>query len=349
MTILGRRFLLPALLGLGGAAACFAQNPSSKLFSDMRWREIGPMRAGRTRALAGVPSQSATFYLGAVNGGVWKTTDAGATWHSVWDSQPSGSIGTIAVSLSDPETVYVGSGEGLQRPDLSTGDGVYKSTDGGATWTHLGLSDGQQIGQIAIDPKDANRVFVAVTGHPYGPNEERGLFRTTDGGKTWKKVLYVNDKTGASEVQIDPQNPKIVFAGMWQRQEAPWENGSWIGADGGLFRSTDGGDNWTKLTGHGLPDDILQVQMTISPTDSKRMYAAVATVHGTVGIFRSDDEGVNWVHAPDNDSRPEARIGGGDVPVPVVDRRMHPRLAAVVGAHQAHPSAYLADLRVDAP
>jgi len=319
VTILGRRFLLPALLGLGGAAACFAQNPSSKLFSDMRWREIGPMRAGRTRALAGVPSQSATFYLGAVNGGVWKTTDAGATWHSVWDSQPSGSIGTIAVSLSDPETVYVGSGEGLQRPDLSTGDGVYKSTDGGATWTHLGLSDGQQIGKIAIDPKDANRVFVAVTGHPYGPNEERGLFRTTDGGKTWKKVLYVNDKTGASEVQIDPQNPKIVFAGMWQRQEAPWENGSWIGADGGLFRSTDGGDNWTKLTGHGLPDDILQVQMTISPTDSKRMYAAVATAHGTVGIFRSDDEGVNWVHAPDNDSRPEARIGGGDVPVPVVD------------------------------
>jgi photosystem II stability/assembly factor-like uncharacterized protein len=319
VTILGRRFFLSALLGLGGAAACFAQPPSSKLFSDMRWREIGPMRAGRTRALAGVPSQPATFYLGAVNGGVWKSTDAGATWHSVWDSQPSGSIGTIAVSLSDPETVYVGSGEGLQRPDLSTGDGVYKSTDGGATWTHLGLSDGQQIGQIAIDPKDANRVFVAVTGHPYGPNEERGLFRTIDGGKTWKKILYVNDKTGASEVQIDPQNPKIVFAGMWQRQEAPWENGSWIGADGGLFRSTDGGDTWTKLTGHGLPDDILQVQMTISPTDSKRMYAAVATVRGTVGIFRSDDEGVNWVHAPDNDSRPEARIGGGDVPVPVVD------------------------------
>jgi photosystem II stability/assembly factor-like uncharacterized protein len=319
VTILGRRFFLSALLGLGGAAACFAQTPSSKLFSDMRWREIGPMRAGRTRALAGVPSQPATFYLGAVNGGVWKTTDAGATWHSLWDNQSSGSIGTIAVSLSDPETVYVGSGEGLQRPDLSTGDGVYKSTDGGQTWTHLGLSDGQQIGQIAIDPKDADRVFVAVTGHPYGPNGERGLFRTTDGGKTWKKVLSVNDKTGASEVQIDPQNPRIVFAGMWQRQEAPWENGAWIGADGGLFRSTDGGDNWTKLTGHGLPDDILQVQMTISPTDSKRIYAAVATVRGTVGLFRSDDEGVNWVHAPDNDSRPEARIGGGDVPVPVVD------------------------------
>ncbi|MEO6807392.1 MAG: glycoside hydrolase, partial [Edaphobacter sp.] len=320
MTILARKILLSALVAIGGAAICFAQTPySSKLFSDMRWREIGPMRAGRTRALAGVPSEPATFYLGAVNGGVWKTTDAGATWHSVWDNQPSGSIGAIAVSLSEPNTVYAGSGEGLQRPDLSTGDGVYKSTDGGATWEHLGLSDGQQIGQIAIDPKDANRVFVAVTGHPYGPNEERGLFRTTDGGKTWKKVLYVNDKTGASEVQIDPQNSKIVFAGMWQRQEAPWENGSWIGADGGLFRSTDGGDTWTKLTGHGLPDDILQVQMTISPSDSRRMYAAIATVRGPVGIYRSDDEGLNWVHAPDNDSRPEARIGGGDVPVPVAD------------------------------
>jgi photosystem II stability/assembly factor-like uncharacterized protein len=320
VTIRGRRLFFSALLGLGSAIVCIAQTTySPKLFSEMRWREIGPMRAGRTRALAGVPSQPATFYLGAVNGGVWKTTDAGATWHSVWDDQPSGSIGAIAVSESEPNTLYVGSGEGLQRPDLSTGDGVYKSTDGGATWTHLGLGDGQQIGQIAIDPKDANRVFVAVTGHPYGPNEERGLFRTTDGGKTWKKVLYVNDRTGASEVQIDPQNPKIVYAGMWQRQEAPWENGSWIGADGGLFRSTDGGDTWTKFTGHGLPDDILQVQLSISPSDSRRMYAAVATVVGPVGIYRSDDEGLNWVHAPDNDSRPEARIGGGDVPVPVVD------------------------------
>jgi photosystem II stability/assembly factor-like uncharacterized protein len=321
VTIHSRNLFLSALLGFGGVLGCFAQSASysPQLFSDMHWREIGPMRAGRTRALAGVPSQPATFYLGAVNGGVWKTTDAGATWHSVWDSEPSGSIGTIAVSESEPNTVYVGSGEGLQRPDLSTGDGVYKSTDGGTTWTHLGLSDGQQIGQIAIDPKDANRVYVAVTGHPYGPNEERGLFRTTDGGKTWKKVLYINDRTGASEVQIDPQNPKIVYAGMWQRQEAPWENGSWTGADGGLFRSTDGGDTWTKYVGHGLPDDILQVQLTISPSDSRRLYAAVATVSGRVGIYRSDDEGLNWVHAPDRDTRPEARIGGGDVPVPKVD------------------------------
>ena len=318
MIVRRRIFLLVASALSVGLAAHAQVDP--KLYSDMKWREIGPMRAGRTRALAGVPSEPATFYLGAVNGGVWKTTDAGATWHSVWDSEPSGSIGSIAVSESDPNIVYVASGEGLQRPDLSTGDGVYKSTDAGKTWTHLEeLRDGQQIGQIAIDPKDPNRVFVAVTGHPYGPNEERGLYRTLDGGKTFKRVLFTNNRTGASEVQIDPQHPNIVFAGMWQRQEAPWENGSFIGADGGLYRSADGGDTWTKLTGGGLPDDILQVQLTISPTNSRRIYAAVATTHATVGLYRSDDGGANWIHAPVNDPRPEARIGGGDVPVPKID------------------------------
>ncbi|HEY2471145.1 MAG TPA: glycoside hydrolase [Terracidiphilus sp.] len=293
-----------------------------KLFSDMRWREIGPLRGGRTRALAGVPSEPATFYMGAVGGGVWKTTDAGVTWHSIWNDEPSGSIGSIAVSLSDPNVVYVGSGEGLQRPDLSTGDGVYKSTDGGKSWTHLeSLRDTQQIGQVAIDPHDPNRVFVAAEGHPFGPSEERGLYRTTDGGKTFKRILFVSNRTGASEVQIDPQNPRIVFAGMWQRQEAPWENGSFLGSEGGLYRSTDGGDTWTKLTGNGLPDQILQVQLTISPTNPKRIYGAIAPVHGAVGLYRSDDGGDHWVHAPVDDTRPEERIGGGDCPVPVVDPR----------------------------
>ncbi|MGA7110366.1 MAG: glycoside hydrolase [Terracidiphilus sp.] len=291
-----------------------------KLFSDMRWREIGPIRDGRTRALAGVPSEPATFYLGAVNGGVWKTTDAGATWHSIWDDEPTGSIGAIAVSLSNPNIVFVASGEGLQRPDLSTGDGIYKSTDAGKTWTHLdGLRDGQQIGALAIDPRDPNRLFVAVEGHPYGPNEERGLYRTLDGGKTFKRILFVSDRTGASDVQLDPQNPNIVFSGMWQRQEAPWENGSFVGAEGGLYRSTDGGDSWTKLTGNGLPEDILQVNLTISPTNPKRLYGAIAPLHGAVGLYRSDDGGEHWVHTPDNDTRPEERIGGGDVPVPLVD------------------------------
>ena len=312
----------PALLAAAIViiAACAHAQVDPKLYSDIKWREIGPMRAGRTRALAGVPSEPATFYLGAVNGGVWKTTDAGSTWHSIWDDQSSGSIGSIAVSLSDPNTIYVGSGEGLQRPDLSTGDGVYKSTDAGKTWTHLdALRDTQQIGQVAIDPRDPNRVFVAAEGHPFGPNQERGLYRSTDGGKTFKRVLFVSERTGASEVQIDPQNPQIVFAGMWQRQEAPWENGSFDGNEGGLYRSTDGGDTWTKLTGNGLPDQILQVQLTISPSNPKRIYGAIAAVHGPVGIYRSDDGGDHWIHTPDDDTRPEERIGGGDVPVPVVD------------------------------
>jgi photosystem II stability/assembly factor-like uncharacterized protein len=318
MKILCRAFSAFAFACL--VATCLQAQVDPRLFSDMRWREIGPMRGGRTRALAGVPSEPATFYMGAVNGGVWKTTDAGSTWHSVWNDQPSGSIGSIAVSLSNPNVVYVGSGEGQERPDLSTGDGVYKSTDAGKTWTHLEqFRDGQQIGQLAVDLHDPNRVFVAVEGHPFGPNEERGLYRTTDGGKTFKRVLFVSDRTGASEVQIDPQNPQIVFAGMWQRQEAPWENGSFIGAEGGLYRSTDGGDTWKKLTGNGLPDQILQVQLTISPTNPRRIYGAIAPVHGSVGLYRSDDGGDHWVHAPVDDTRPEERIGGGDVPVPVVD------------------------------
>ncbi len=221
MTIRCRAFVLIASFGLSVAAAVAQTGQvEPKLYSDMRWREIGPMRAGRTRALAGVPSQPATFYFGAVNGGVWKTTDAGATWHSVWDNQPTGSIGSIAVSESDPNVVYVGqrrrpgSGRIFRRATASTSQPMRERPG-----QHLGLRDGQQIGQIAIDPKDPNRVFVAVTGHPYGPNEERGLYRTTDGGKTFKKVLYINERTGASEVQIDPQHPNIVYAGMWQRQE----------------------------------------------------------------------------------------------------------------------------------
>ncbi len=317
-----------ALVLAAGSGGCGAQagvgNVDAKLFSGMRWREIGPMRGGRVRALAGVPSQPATFYFGAVNGGVWKTTDAGETWQSLWNDQPTGSIGALAVAESDPNTIYVGSGEGLARPDLSTGDGVYKSADAGKTWTHLGLRDGQSIGQVAIDPKNANRVFVAVTGHPYGPNAERGIYRTLDGGATFKKVLWIDDRTGGSDVAIDPQHPEIVYAGMWQRREGAWENGAWGGSEGGFFRSSDGGETWTKLApaakyGHGLPENILQVQIAIAPSDGRRIYAEVAVVGGTVKLYRSDDSGVNWVHAPVDDTRPEARIGGGDVPVPKVD------------------------------
>jgi photosystem II stability/assembly factor-like uncharacterized protein len=322
MYLRGRRVVVASLLTLSGVLSGLAQTSTSStaLYSQMKWREIGPMRAGRTRALAGVPSQPMTFYLGAVNGGVYKTTDAGHTWVSLWDDQPSGSIGTIAVAPSDPNVIYVGSGEGLARPDLSVGDGVYKSTDAGKSWTHLGLRDGQQIGQLAINPTNPDIVFVAVTGHPYGPNTERGLFKSTDGGKSFRKVLYIDDKTGASEVQIDPKNPQIVFAGMWQRQEGPWENGSFGGAGGGLFKSTDGGETFKKVTGGGLPADIIQVNLTISPADDQRIYAAVASGR-TVQLMRSEDGGATWVHAPVNDTRPEARIGGGDLPVPKADAK----------------------------
>ncbi len=311
---------LGTAFGLGGAALAHAQSGpvDPALFSDMRWREIGPIRAGRTRALAGVPSQPATFYLGAVNGGVWKTTDAGDTWHSLWDALPSGSIGSVAVALSDPNVVYVASGEGLARPDLSVGDGIYKSTDAGKSWTHLGLRDGQQIGQIAVDPRDANRVYVAVTGHAYGPNKERGLYRSIDGGKTFQNVLFIDQYTGASDVQIDPNHPEVVYAGMWERQEGAWENGAWSGTHGGFFKSTDGGDHWTKLTGGGLPEGIIQVNITVSPADSNRLYIEAATQKG-VGFYRSEDAGATWVHAPQDDTRPEARIGGGDLPVPRAD------------------------------
>ena len=189
-----------------------AQQFDQKLYSEMRWRCIGPFRGGRTVAISGVPHQPNVFYMAAVNGGVWKTTDFGNTWNPIFDDQPSGSVGALAVAPSDPNVIYVGSGEGLQRPDLATGDGVYKSTDAGKSWTHLGLRDAQQITSILVDPKDPNRVFVAAEGHPYGPNAERGVFRSTDGGQSFQKVLYKDENTGAADLAFDPANPQTIYA-----------------------------------------------------------------------------------------------------------------------------------------
>src|SRR5881396_1739442 len=228
------------------------QGYDPSLFAGLRWRLIGPFRGGRTVAAVGVPGQPNLFYIGVNDGGVWKTTDYGRVWTPMFDAESTGSIGAIAVAPSDPRTLYVGSGEGLQRPDLSVGDGIYKSTDGGASWRHLGLRDGQQIGAIIVDPRDPKRLFVAVLGHPYGPNEERGVFRSTDGGETFQKVLYKDENTGAIALAFDPSNPQTIYVDLWAGRQGPWENGAWQGPGSGLFKSTDGGNTWHQLT-KGLP------------------------------------------------------------------------------------------------
>jgi photosystem II stability/assembly factor-like uncharacterized protein len=295
-----------------------AQPFETKLFGEMRWRGIGPARGGRTKSVVGIPTQPNVFFIGVCNGGVWKTSDYGRTWTPIFDDQPTGSIGAIAVAASNPDIIYVASGEGLQRPDLSVGDGVYKSTDGGKTWTHLGLRDGQQIPQLIIDPRDPNRLFVAVLGHPYGPNEERGIFRSTDGGTSFQKVLYKDENTGGADLAFDPSNPDTVYATMWEARQGPWENAAWSGTGGGIYKSTDGGTTWLPLT-KGLPsgdDGIVQANLAVAPSNPARLFAAVASVRG-VGIYKSDDAGENWTRAT-TDSRPAGRIGGGDLPVPTI-------------------------------
>src|SRR5262252_7542755 len=281
------------IVGVRWPAPSEQQQPANVAsFTEMRWRPIGPFRGGRTKAITGVRTQPNVFYIGAVNGGVWKTTDFGRTWTPIFDDQPTGSIGAIAVAPSDPNVVYVGSGEGLARPDLSVGDGIYKSTDAGKTWTHLGLRDGQQIAQLAVDPKIPDRVFVAVAGHPYGPNEERGVYRSIDGGKTFDKVLYRDENVGASDVQIDPTNPQIVYAALWESREGPWENGVFNGNGGGIFKSIDGGKTWRQLT-KGLPDNIVQANLAIAPSAPKTLFATVKT-KTIAKLYRSDDGGETW-------------------------------------------------------
>ncbi|HEX8097866.1 MAG TPA: hypothetical protein VF507_07515, partial [Pyrinomonadaceae bacterium] len=223
------------------AALAAAQQFDQSLYQNMRWRMIGPFRGGRTVGATGVPGRPNVFYIGVNNGGVWRTTDYGRTWTPIFDEQPTGSVGALAVAPSNPDIIYVGSGEGLQRPDLSVGDGIYKSIDGGQTWTHLGLRDGQQIGAIIVDPRDPNRVYVAVLGHPSGPNEERGVFRSTDGGQTWERVLYKDENTGAIALAFDPRDARTIYADLWAARQGPWENGSWQGPGSGLYKSTDGG------------------------------------------------------------------------------------------------------------
>ena len=296
------------------------------LFEELAWRNIGPHRASRTRAITGVVQEPHTFYIGVSNGGVWKTTDAGRTWRPIFDGASTGSTGALAVAPSDPRVLYVGSGEAQQRPDLSVGNGVYKSTDAGRTWTHLPqLRDTQQIGALVVHPTDPNRLFVAALGHPYGPNTERGVFRSTDGGATFERVLFKDENTGAVDITMDPQNPAILYAALWQARQGPWENGDFRGPGSGLFKSIDGGSTWRQLT-TGLPDweqgRIGRIGVTVAPTLSSRLYAVVEARVGE-GIYRSDDAGESWVRI-NSDPRVVAR------PSDAADIKVHPTKPDVV-------------------
>ncbi|MGH7120423.1 MAG: WD40/YVTN/BNR-like repeat-containing protein, partial [Acetobacteraceae bacterium] len=317
--------LFVSVLTLLFASNILVQQFPQSLYQGMRWRMIGPFRGGRTRAAYGVPSEPNVFYVGQVDGGVWKSDDYGRTWHPIFDKEPSQSIGAIAVAPSDPNVVYVASGEGLARPDLSIGDGIYKSTDAGKTWMHLGLRDGEQIPALAVDPHNPDRVFAAVLGHPYGPNAQRGIFRSTDGGETWQKTLYIDENTGGADVEIDPSNPKVVYATLWEERQGPWEyDNEYQGTKGGIFKSTDGGNTWRKLT-QGLPANLVQAYVAIAPSEPSRLYATVGTTEPGgyesgrgLGFYRSDDGGEHWYRAT-SDPRPSFRIGGGDLAVPKVD------------------------------
>lgn len=307
-------------LFFGFLSSATAQQFNPNLYQNLRWRCIGPHRGGRTVGATGVPGQPNVFYIGVNNGGVWKTNDYGHTWKPIFDDQPTGSIGALAVAPSNPDIIYVGCGEGLQRPDLSTGDGMYKSLDAGKTWKHLGLRDGQQIGAIIVDPRDPNRLFVAVLGHPYGPNEERGVFRSTNGGETFQKVLYKDENTGAIALAFDPSNPQTIYADLWAGRQGPWENGAWQGPGSGLFKSTDGGNTWRQLT-RGLPtfeQGLGRIGFCVAPSDSKRMYATVDASPQLGGVYRSDDAGESWRRVS-NDPRPWGR--GSDFAEVKVDPR----------------------------
>ncbi len=271
---------------------------SKSLFGALRWRSIGPYRGGRALAVAGIPGNASTFYFGAVAGGVWQTTDGGGTWNSLTDDTPISSVGAIAIAPSNQNVIYVGTGEAAPRGDMTYGDGVYKSTDGGKTWTHVGLEDTRQIGALIVDPNNPDIVLVAALGHAFGPNAERGIFRSSDGGKSWTKVLYRDEQTGAIDVSFDPHDAKIVYAAMWQARRQPW-NFSSGGPGSGLYRSTDGGVTWKPLSGNGLPPGILgRIHVSVSGASSKRIYAMIEAAEG--GLFRSDDAGEHWQRINDD-------------------------------------------------
>ncbi len=293
----GRALVLIATILTGSALQSYAQDVPSSYFNDLKWRLIGPFRAGRVVAVAGKPGSSTDFFFGSVDGGIWSTTDAGTVWKPLFDQQPVASIGALAVSPSDPKTLYAGTGESDIRSDLASGDGVYKSTDGGETWKNVGLRDSRQISRILIDPQDANIVYVGVLGHAYGPNEERGVYKTTDGGATWNRVLDKGPNAGISDVAMATSNPRVLFAGTWTAHRPPWVTYAPVAAPGsGLYRSNDAGATWEQISGHGLPSgDWGRVGVAVS-ADGKRVYALIDTKN-QAGLYRSDDGGDTWTLA----------------------------------------------------
>jgi photosystem II stability/assembly factor-like uncharacterized protein len=287
---LGR--LLAVLCCFAVPGSVLAQQIDPKTYSGMKWRLIGPFRGGRVITVAGVPSQPNTYYFGAVAGGVWRTTDGGNTWDPLFDKESVSSIGAIAIADSDPNVIYAGTGEACIRGNISFGDGMYKSTDAGKTWTNAGLRDTRHIGAVIIHPTNPDIVYVAALGHAYGPNSERGVYRTRDGGKTWEKVLYLDDRTGAIEVVFDPKNPHVLFAAMWEGWRTPWTLNSG-GAKDGLYRSADDGTTWKRVEGNGLPEGPLgRISVAVSGADSNVVYALIEAKKG--GVYRSDDSGEHW-------------------------------------------------------
>ena len=309
-----RRLVLSSLLALGCAGPLLidavprllAQQGriDPALYSGLSWRSIGPFRGGRVNGVSGVPGQPNTFYFGSVGGGVWKTTNAGRTWNPIFDSQPIASIGAIGVAPSNPNVVYVGTGEADMRSQISYGNGMYKSTDAGKTWSHIGLDNTRQIGRVLVDPQNPDVVFVAALGHVYGANPDRGVYRTRDGGATWQKVLFKGNDVGAIDLNFDPTTSQTIYASLWNTRRPPWSiYPPSYGPGSGLYKSTDGGANWQQLTS-GLPTDgVGRIGVAVAPSNRSRVYAIVDAKEG--GLFRSDDAGATFVKASG-----DARIWG---------------------------------------
>ncbi|HYX70997.1 MAG TPA: hypothetical protein VE825_17815, partial [Terriglobales bacterium] len=284
--------LAPLLFPAAPAAAQVSPN----LYSGMRWRMIGPFRAGRATAVAGVPGDPSTYYFGTAGGGVWKTTDGGAVWKPIFDQAGVASIGALALAPSNPRIIYVGTGENSVYSGMSHGDGVYKSSDGGATWQHLGLDDSRHIGRILVDPRNPELVLVAAMGHSYAPSAERGVFRSTDGGHTWKKVLYKDENAGAVDLCFEPGNPRVVYATLWHAIRRPGQRGTSYGPGSGLYKSSDEGASWTEISGHGLPAGDWGRAGVAVAAGGKRVYLILEAKKDS-GLYRSDDAGATWLRS----------------------------------------------------